>query len=283
VASLVSAILPCIARTPFVMSGVAISQDSVEAVMARPLLELFRGTSSKFHSSGREDLDVRFVGANCTQELDLVSPLSLVPNEAALAADAPVAEGEVGQALAGLPLGLSTGIGRQFVLEICDPHVLAPEVPGGGSVSILATPGEKARLLNHCQQLINGSADATDRVAVHSLAWVPQKFFEVLKYGEKHKVKEYRCVCWVSQAVSVAELDRMCASYANVVVTQRTPLRVSHRRSLLDRKRVVHTMSAEPIFTRPRVAGVEPRTRFFYLNLATQVCLCQFDRACLAQ
>ncbi len=378
-----------LSQTPFMVGNVLLTKDSVEDLMARPLCPVFGATGmpllfvfkfanrilsiscanlnyfhvitfsvpvpgTKFHSSGREDMDVRMLGAHTAQQLRLFDASVLNADSAAFhVIDAPArtattassAAASIATASVSVPVssslpasssapasstsssdpaasgatvassalgwgmvdprshaeadGLASGVGRQFVLELVDPHCPYPDVPENdddaavsASASSTSPPlsgtneaagGSSLALARFCQRTINTSAEAADRLQVHALAMTNKAFFEVLRHGETKKVKEYKCIVWSSMPVTAADLARLTAQCDDLLVVQRTPLRVSHRRSLMDRKRVVHQARAELFACMPATASSspsssssssssahEPRSFFFYLTMSTQ-------------
>ena len=123
------------------------------------------------------------------------------------------------------------GDGRPFVMEIINPRNLAPTADG------LRAVGERTNEHLH---------DDGDRlVSVNSLAVLPKEGLPKAREAEHAKRKTYRCVVWTSCVLTnelVASLDR-----TDMVIQQQTPMRVSHRRSLMTRERTVHRMHAERI------------------------------------
>ena len=67
---------------------------------------------------------------------------------------------------------------------------------------------------------------------------------ERLKEWEMSKRKKYVCVVWLSKAVTDADLKPLNRT-TDLKVLQKTPLRVLHRRSLLDRDKIIHSCSTE--------------------------------------
>ena len=80
---------------------------------------------------------------------------------------------------------------------------------------------------------------------------------DVQRVGEG-KRKHYRCVVWVSRAVCEEELKRALCDRPELVVQQTTPVRVLHRRTLMDRPRSIFDMRVNRI-----------NDHFFVLDLTT--------------
>lgn len=140
------------------------------------------------------------------------------------------------------------GRGRPFCLELVDSLRSADEVA--------------ARLpaLEAAVNSAGGARNADGGVAVSGLrpAGPGELPCDVQAVGEG-KRKHYRCVVWVSRAVREEEVLRMVADAPEeLVVQQATPIRVLHRRTLLDRPRSIFGMRAEWI-----------NEHFFQLDLTT--------------
>lgn len=158
---------------------------------------VFGHSRYKFHSAGREDVDVRMLGEGRPFVLELVSPQRERFTDDDL---------------------------RRLGAEINASYVGSVEVSG----------------------LRRTDAEVTVRLARHS----------------ESKVKRYRCVVWSSRAiVDVATDPHVVAMHAtrDLVIAQRTPLRVLHRRSLHPRPRVIHSMRLRAL-----------NAHWFLLDLETQ-------------
>lgn len=134
---------------------------------------------------------------------------------------------------------LMLGTGRPFVVELLDPHKVT---------------FSKAAILN-IQKEIN---TASSEVQVRDLQIVTKEATNKLKEGEMEKTKTYLAHCWSSDVLSAEKLEEISAM-TNIVLQQKTPVRVLHRRPLATRERTVYTMFAEKI-----------DDHHFKLNLETQ-------------
>lgn len=140
------------------------------------------------------------------------------------------------------------GKGRPFCLELIDS---------------LRTVDEVAARLPSLEAAINaagGRKNAGGGVAVSRLrvAGPGELPGDVQAVGEG-KRKHYRCMVWVSRAVRKEEVVKMIRDAPEeMVVQQATPIRVLHRRTLLDRPRSIFDMRAEWI-----------NEHFFQLDLTT--------------
>ncbi|XP_060069960.1 tRNA pseudouridine synthase Pus10-like [Ylistrum balloti] len=134
---------------------------------------------------------------------------------------------------------LMLGTGRPFVVELLDPHKVT---------------FSKAAIYN-IQKEINA---ASSEVQVRDLQIVPKEATNNLKEGEMEKTKTYSAFCWSAEVLAQEKLEELGAM-KNVVLQQKTPIRVLHRRPLATRERTVYTMSAERV-----------DDHHFKLNLETQ-------------
>ncbi|CBN75013.1 conserved unknown protein [Ectocarpus siliculosus] len=141
------------------------------------------------------------------------------------------------------------GKGRPFCLELVDSLRSVDE--------IAARLPSLADAVNTAGGVKNaGGGVAVSRLQVSGPGELPS---DVQAVGEG-KRKHYRCVVWVSRPVGKEELVKALCEDApeELVVQQATPIRVLHRRTLLDRPRSIFGMRAEWI-----------NEHFFQLELAT--------------
>ena len=79
------------------------------------------------------------------------------------------------------------------------------------------------------------------RIGVKNMRIVDEKYQEWMKSIENTKNKKYRCLCWISDGVeSQSALDAMWESNDikyPLLIKQWTPIRVLHRRSLVEREK----------------------------------------------
>ena len=159
--------------------------ESVEELIARPLVRAAGGEGHALHGAGREDIDARMLGS-----------------------------------------------GRPFVLEVASP---------------------KARTLDLDALGAEINAEADGKIEVDGLTSARRAVVHEIK--EREARKRYRAWVEFSQGVSSETLQRAVESLRGVDLAQRTPTRVSHRRSDLVRRRRVYELSGES--TAEREAVVE--------------------------
>jgi len=135
------------------------------------------------------------------------------------------------------------GKGRPFAVELLNPRrtqCLQKEI-------------------NALQQLINSS---TKDISINDLQLVSKDQLSVLKQGEEDKTKNYSALCVVLDDLPISEEElKKVDGITELVIMQKTPLRVLHRRSLAVRPRTVHHMTTEIL---PNLRG------HFILRLKTQ-------------
>lgn len=117
------------------------------------------------------------------------------------------------------------GNGRPFLIEFVDPH--CPQLS-----TVL------------CRRIENEINSETDLVAVNSLCVVSKTAQEVLKKGEQKKRKSYCALVWSKDTLDKSELESL-SSIKDLVLHQKTPIRVLHRRSIATRERTVYSMHVE--------------------------------------
>lgn len=117
------------------------------------------------------------------------------------------------------------GNGRPFVIELVNPK----------------KSDFTAEDFLQMQKEINTS---TKDIFIRDLQAVSRDEIANLKEGEIEKTKSYSATCWSENCLSQDELDTLSTS-KDLVLLQKTPIRVLHRRPLASRQRVIHSMSAK--------------------------------------
>ncbi|MDD1716865.1 MAG: tRNA pseudouridine(54/55) synthase Pus10 [Methanoregulaceae archaeon] len=148
-------------------------QDSVEELIARPLIEIFLADTAILHGAGREDIDARMIGT-----------------------------------------------GRPFIMEVVSPRKRRTDLPA-------------------LENTINRSADG--RVSVSLQRWCARDDVETIKSNKAHK--KYRILVEVEGNIPDKAFQLALSSLNGVLIHQRTPLRVSHRRADKVRERRVLEIS----------------------------------------
>ncbi|KAK7376663.1 hypothetical protein VNO80_02077 [Phaseolus coccineus] len=97
-------------------------------------------------------------------------------------------------------------------------------------------------------------------VRVKNLKLVGSDGWDLMREGEAEKQKQYAALVWISRPLK--DEDFQCiSSHKDLKLLQRTPIRVLHRRSPLEREKIIHWMKIEAI------AG---SSQYFLLHLCTQ-------------
>ena len=133
------------------------------------------------------------------------------------------------------------GSGRPFILELHNPkkaHVSDEDI-------------------YRIQKKIN---ENTTLIQVHDLQRVSRKDTDILKEGEEHKRKTYRCVVCFSKPLDPSKFS-ILDDYVNreFELDQDTPIRVLHRRTLATRKKMIYSLKYEVI-----------NSQFLLIDLETQ-------------
>jgi tRNA pseudouridine synthase 10 len=96
------------------------------------------------------------------------------------------------------------------------------------------------------------NSGAVGRVEVRRLSPATRDEFALLSAGAEAKRKRYVAVVWTSRALTQRELSAL-HNRGDIAVSQRTPVRVLHRRSLSSRAKIVHDIRTRLIL--PPVSG----------------------------
>ncbi len=85
---------------------------------------------------------------------------------------------------------------------------------------------------------------STSGVSVHNLGPCTKDVFQVMKDGAEAKKKTYCCVVITSRDITQADLDKL-EKIKELQIDQVTPIRVLHRRTLMNRKKIIHSFRCE--------------------------------------
>jgi tRNA pseudouridine synthase 10 len=119
------------------------------------------------------------------------------------------------------------GSGRPFVIDISNPKNKFK-------------PLEKVKEL---EDLINSN---TTLIKVVDVDVCDKNYFAVLKKYEDSKQKLYTCFVWVEKIITQDDIE-LINSVRDLKVIQKTPIRVMHRRTLMDRNKTIYKLEAELI------------------------------------
>ncbi|XP_058090742.1 uncharacterized protein LOC131237105 isoform X2 [Magnolia sinica] len=133
------------------------------------------------------------------------------------------------------------GSGRPFLVEVVNARC----VPSAAEIEVI-------------EDQINNSRERF--VRVRNLKVVGNQAWDLMREGEAEKQKQYAALVWISRPLEDKDLQTI-TSLKDTNILQKTPIRVLHRRSPLERKRTIHWMRVE------RIAGSD---QYFLLHLCTQ-------------
>lgn len=133
------------------------------------------------------------------------------------------------------------GNGRPFLLEIIEPKIGLAGFTSDG--------------LTEVEQTINENSH--DLIKVRSLQLIDKDKTAAIKYGEESKRKLYSALIVTKKHITTEQLNCLNDT-KELVILQKTPIRVLHRRPLLTRQRIIHSMNTQYI-----------NERHFLLHLCT--------------
>jgi tRNA pseudouridine synthase 10 len=152
--------------------------ESVEELIAKPLLKATKGAKASLHGSGREDIDARMLGK-----------------------------------------------GRPFVIEITRPR-------------------KRFLDLKKLEETIDACAEG--KIQVSNLKLADKEVVRKLKKAESAQ-KEYRIVVEFENKIAPKDLRLIEEKLTNVMIKQRTPLRVLHRRADLTREKYIYGVKVKKL------------------------------------
>ncbi|KAG8378022.1 hypothetical protein BUALT_Bualt08G0095000 [Buddleja alternifolia] len=97
-------------------------------------------------------------------------------------------------------------------------------------------------------------------VKVKNLKVVGSQGWELMREGEAEKQKQYAALVWIPRPLNDDDAQTL-SSLKDMKIVQKTPIRVLHRRSPLEREKTIHWMKIE------RIAG---SSQYCLLHLCTQ-------------
>ncbi|KAL1820738.1 hypothetical protein ACET3Z_015607 [Daucus carota] len=133
------------------------------------------------------------------------------------------------------------GSGRPFLIEIQNAR-LAPS-----DVSI-------------CEIESRINCHESRHVMVKNLKVLGSEAWNLMREGEAEKQKQYVALVWISRVLKDDDLETI-SSFKDMKLLQKTPVRVLHRRSPLEREKIIHWMKIEKIAA---------SSQYFLLHLCTQ-------------
>ncbi|CAH2036727.1 unnamed protein product [Thlaspi arvense] len=114
------------------------------------------------------------------------------------------------------------------------------------------------QLLTEIEEKINNSEKKL--VGVKDLRFIGSQCWAMMREGEAEKQKQYAALVWISRPLEDTDFNSI-SSLKELKILQKTPIRVLHRRSPLERERTIHWMKVEKI---------KGNSNYFLLHLCTQ-------------
>lgn len=133
------------------------------------------------------------------------------------------------------------GSGRPFLVEV---------------LNVRSIPSETE--VQQIEERINNSEKKY--VIVRNLKLVDNEIWTMMREGEAEKQKQYTALIWTSRNLTDDDLHNI-SIMKEMEIVQKTPIRVLHRRSPLERKRIIHWMEIE------KITG---SSNYYLLHLCTQ-------------
>ncbi|KAL0699760.1 hypothetical protein Bca4012_055882 [Brassica carinata] len=133
------------------------------------------------------------------------------------------------------------GSGRPFLMEVQNSR---------------KCPSQQS--LTEIEEKINNSENKL--VGVKDLKFIGSECWAMMREGEAEKQKQYAALVWISRPLEEKDCNSI-SSMKELKILQKTPIRVLHRRSPLERERTIHWMKVEKI---------KGNAHYFLLHLCTQ-------------
>lgn len=142
------------------------------------------------------------------------------------------------------------GQGRPFAIELLNPH------------KTIFSENEVREIENEVNMA------GKNLIFIRDLQVVQKEELQILKDGEESKTKEYNALC-IAWGVDVDKLKRLSES-APITISQKTPVRVLHRRPVATRPKTIHWLRTTVIDKPSEVHCSDEDVIYFRLQLNTQ-------------
>lgn len=118
------------------------------------------------------------------------------------------------------------GKGRPFYLEILDP--------------------KKTKYTSTDFKMLHDKINLSNLISVRDLQLVHRSELSKVKLGEESKTKEYNAICVSKTEITQEQIDEL-NGLEEVVLLQKTPIRVLHRRPLAVREKKIYKIRAQKV------------------------------------
>ena len=117
---------------------------------------------------------------------------------------------------------------------------------GGGRPFMLEIINPKKNMEKYIKEIEKEINTCSKFIKINNLEKCNKEYSEFIKKAEVNKMKIYSCFVWVKKNLDENDINKL-NNIKNLDVIQKTPLRVLHRRSLMDRKKIIYELKAEKI------------------------------------
>ncbi|KAH8584425.1 pseudouridylate synthase [Cryptosporidium sp. chipmunk genotype I] len=215
---------------------------SIEEILSNSLKELIHFGKFTFSSSGREDVDVRMLGKYASTVFD--RDLNLNKSQY----DDQNRNDRLSTQFRNEKVKIPTG--RPFAIEIgniLNHHYLF--YPRNVQVVNLE-PCSKYYSKENFIQLLKDTIvqKSNSRLEISVLNFSDFNSVQKMNREVNDKQKSYRCICYISTSINLNEYHKISENLKfPIILNQRTPVRVLHRRPNIDRDRQIYDLMISPI------------------------------------
>ena len=117
---------------------------------------------------------------------------------------------------------------------------------GGGRPFMLEIINPKKNMGKSVKKIEEDINKNSAFIKVNNLEKCEKEYTEFIKKAEVNKMKIYSCFVWVQKKLNDEDINKL-NSIKNLELNQKTPIRVLHRRSLMDRKKIIYELKAEKV------------------------------------
>jgi tRNA pseudouridine synthase 10 len=119
------------------------------------------------------------------------------------------------------------GSGRPFIIDVVNPKL-------------------RNKPLDNIKAIEDEVNKNTHLIMIKNLTVCDKSYYAVLKKYEDSKMKFYTCLVLTGRNINDQDIEKI-NSVKDLTVIQKTPIRVMHRRTLMDRKKTIFSLDAKQI------------------------------------
>lgn len=117
---------------------------------------------------------------------------------------------------------------------------------GGGRPFMVEILNPKKNIEKEIKDIEEEINNTSKFIKIKNLEKCNKEYIDYIKKAEVNKMKIYSCFVWTKKELTDEDINKL-NNVKNIDVIQKTPLRVLHRRSLMDRNKKIYGLKAEKV------------------------------------